>query len=634
MRQKSFQYLLTYLTDYNVGYTTPAINANFGPAALKYVLESIPGMGTVTVEMSTFSASGEARVCGYNYLSTTYITLNNYVGINPPRMRLITGKTVNSRLNAAGELPIVGESLTLYMQTTYTLTCPACAGCNAGVIWFSMGDSISDEILLIAEYDSVSTAISRAIRNLEDLKRGNWENLEVVVTASSDDSRICLNGQSNLFTVNVRSNYGNLPKIDMIGSAWKGERNEVALTWISVIFQEGTPLPCSGQGFCNYTAGRCECSRFYDQNKIQFEMISSDGAGNAGNRGDCGHYKRTRSSLLGAACTSTTNSTNGGKTLCSGHGECLSMLSDACSCYTGWSGILCNIATTCPSGPAWFDEAISSTVAHQPAVCSNMGLCNRKSGRCACRKGYYGAACQYKDCPRNESGVACNGQGWCMSMHKWAEIAGFEYGDEQNALVAPAAWDAFGFHACMCSAGHPSPYSRSGRSNTMRPEVGPMSMIDGWPAQTPKLPGWRGYSCQERNCPSGNRIVSPSTDSSATAVFEEQIVGCIGGNTSNVSFTLSFYDHNTATITGEMGPSEIKAAIEWAPTIGNVSISFLDGTLQTACSRFNSAFDGFVVRFDTELGNIPLLQLVDSKNAMVNISQRVAGTLVRNLWLI
>jgi hypothetical protein len=34
----------------------------------------------------------------------------------------------------------------------------------------------------------------------------------------------------------------------------------------------------------------------------------------------------------------------------------------------------------CPKGNAWFDEAISEVEAHQPAECSNMGICDRSTG--------------------------------------------------------------------------------------------------------------------------------------------------------------------------------------------------------------------------------------------------------------
>lgn len=215
-----------------------------------------------------------------------------------------------------------------------------------------------------------------------------------------------------------------------------------------------------------------------------------------------------------------------------------------------------------------------------------------------------------------------------MNMNKWAEIAGFEYGSRQNSRLYPDTWDAFGFHACMCSAGHPSPYSLSGLSNTRYPTVGPQTLLNGLPTESPGLPGFRGWNCHERNCPSGNRIVSPSTHSAASAAFEVQRVGCKGPATAGTRFTLSFYNHLTTTITGDMTKDEIKAAIEWPPTVGNVTITFDRFNVSTACSPIYNATSGFLVTFETELGNIPELNVEYSFNATVTVAEVTPGTLV------
>ena len=60
-----------------------------------------------------------------------------------------------------------------------------------------------------------------------------------------------------------------------------------------------------------------------------------------------------------------------------------------------------------PKGPSWFDEAISPTQAHQPAECSNMGICDKTEGTCACRKGFTGRACEKYDCVRNQATGVC-----------------------------------------------------------------------------------------------------------------------------------------------------------------------------------------------------------------------------------
>jgi hypothetical protein len=56
-------------------------------------------------------------------------------------------------------------------------------------------------------------------------------------------------------------------------------------------------------------------------------------------------------------------------------------------------------------GPAWFDEPTSTGLAHKRAECSNMGMCDRNTGRCLCREGFVGTACQVRDCPRDSAGA-------------------------------------------------------------------------------------------------------------------------------------------------------------------------------------------------------------------------------------
>lgn len=61
----------------------------------------------------------------------------------------------------------------------------------------------------------------------------------------------------------------------------------------------------------------------------------------------------------------------------------------------------------CPSGTAWVDHATGDNIAHAALTeCSNMGACDRATGRCSCRSGFSGEACQRMGCPND-----CYGQG-------------------------------------------------------------------------------------------------------------------------------------------------------------------------------------------------------------------------------
>ena len=56
-------------------------------------------------------------------------------------------------------------------------------------------------------------------------------------------------------------------------------------------------------------------------------------------------------------------------------------------------GMVCSVKR-CPVGPAWVDEALSESEAHQPAECSGMGICDARTGKCTCRTGFIGLACE------------------------------------------------------------------------------------------------------------------------------------------------------------------------------------------------------------------------------------------------
>ena len=74
---------------------------------------------------------------------------------------------------------------------------------------------------------------------------------------------------------------------------------------------------------------------------------------------------------------------------------------------------------SCPVGlNAWADLADAYGVAHQPAECSNGGICDRNTGQCRCFNPFYGSACQHYRCPND-----CSGHGVCKSMRRMAQTS-------------------------------------------------------------------------------------------------------------------------------------------------------------------------------------------------------------------
>ncbi len=181
---------------------------------------------------------------------------------------------------------------------------------------------------------------------------------------------------------------------------------------------------------------------------------------------------------------------------CSGHGKCTQW--DMCVCHRNWQGNDC-AERICQFGRAWADSpkgdldssgsyggpeeevAVNSAAypygtsesypmmrdsdlnivaqsSHEYAECSNVGLCNRKTGICDCQPGYEGVACHRMSCPgyaRSDSTISesyyqgqCSGHGVCQTL---AKIAKKDFGSKYML------WDGQQSTACKCDPGYFGP---------------------------------------------------------------------------------------------------------------------------------------------------------------------------------
>lgn len=597
-----------YFTLTLLGERTQPIPYDASPAIVQHSLQSIYGVGRVRVAMRDLLGDGSVAACGASESQFTSIWFLDFKGDRPP-MRVSYGDTANTRQWRNGSTPLALSSgdPVLNMVTKYTISCPACSGCG-GEVYLKFRDSISSPVSITTS----AANLVNAMEELTDLMNMNYPNLDISVEDPSATGGICAATASEK-TILVRSDIGNIETIELLTHTWTSDSDptevEISLTGAK---SAETSFECSNQGLCNRKTGQCECLNGYFNNQRNYFATGSDGEGNPGSRGDCGYLD-----VVVAGCS-------GG---CSGHGFCENATGvEACVCHEGWSGYDCQVGS-CPTGRAWFDEAISSSEAHQLATCSNMGTCDKSTGRCLCADGYSGDACQYMNCPFSSSAGLCNGNGWCMSMHSWASSNGFAYGDFDNWRARPDAWDAFMIHNCICSA-----YTGGGTSSfpfigdKRKPPVATKHMVSGFPAMTRNLMGYRGYDCSEKNCPVGNLVVSTS-NSEDSGELEVQRVVCTLSSSSSDSFTLKVFGAlTTGNITGDMSASQIESTIEYLASVGNVTVSFPNSasdSITTACDPSHSSSGGFLVQFDTELGDLPLMT---SASGGVTVSEAVQGS--------
>ena len=79
---------------------------------------------------------------------------------------------------------------------------------------------------------------------------------------------------------------------------------------------------------------------------------------------------------------------------------------------------------TCPYGRAWAGTPRKNNDHRQRIECSGQGVCERKTGQCACKPGFWGEGCRRSACPNS-----CSGHGTCQSIKAFAEDYSHEADD-------------------------------------------------------------------------------------------------------------------------------------------------------------------------------------------------------------
>lgn len=559
------------------GSTSALIPYNTPYGHFERYLEDMPSVGDVVVTMSNYSDF----VCGASKPVETTITFIDDLGSLP------AARLSGNNLTGAPQ-PI------LRMVTKQVLRCGECESCFGG-LYLRYDGELTSKLAWNATADDVQVA-------LEALKAlgtdSDFGEINVTVIGSGT---ICSEGNPKNTTIEFRSVYGNVYNLSMINSL--RSRTTGLLANVTLSADKGTKHNkfCSDRGTCDFSTGTCQCLQLHSP-PFSYRYQSSDGYGGRGTRGDCGHIAESPRS-----CPVAYNVFLEATLECAGHGVCDNS-TFTCDCENGYYGGDC-ATRMCPHGPAWFAEATGNNEAREMTECSNMGTCDQVTGKCVCRDGFGGSACERMDCPTGASGsAACSGHGRCVPLWRLAELsdfsgeaAGITYGaaTQQNE----AQWDSRRIHACYCDTKD----SRQGNA-------GPFTYVSGVKVANPNVGGYYGYDCSRRWCPVGD---DPRTSGGE---LEVQKIRCSAA--AGAFFRVRFRRQWSERISTNASAAMVESALEKMSTIGDVQVALSHG--KSACDpswAFNEDA-GMSITFLTELGDLPMI-MVDPG---YNVSETVKGT--------
>lgn len=284
--------------------------------------------------------------------------------------------------------------------------------------------------------------------------------------------------------------------------------------------------------------------------------------------------------------------------LCGGKGYKNSTTGE-CLCVNGYHGYDCQFKY-CPFGASWHSEPQTSHVRNlENVACSNMGECDRSTGKCVCRPGFEGRACERLACPsRPFRSIPDN----TISIPPQDEVVTgangefyFEFGSGSSLDLPPFEDGTSGKILRRAAVGVTAPCSGHGICRTMREAgmnhngvslVKPWVYYDEWDADKVQGclcdAGWEGYDCSFRSCPKGRDPFSPDKDYVVDEIFTLQC------QANNGSFALGVLGQVTAPIPHDADPEYVRRVVSELDSVkGNVRVIMQENRygLPTVCEQ-------------------------------------------------
>lgn len=415
-----------------------------------------------------------------------------------------------------------------------------------------------------------------ALNQLTTLTKSATSSSSVLVSWLPGETTVCTEAGNDI-QIEFLQNFGDLPLLVPDGSKLTHSTAGTSplITAQKVVVGTKESDVCSNRGTCSETTGLCECEAGW---------TTSDGNGNVGTRGDCGHLAEGVTS----ACPGTPE--------CLGFGSCSGPPEYRCECQDGRYGPDC-AQMSCPKGKSWFSPPSSSNAAHEMTECSGMGNCDSNTGKCFCADGFKGSACEFMTCPGRPD--ECSGNGQCMSMASLAEEAEqngnpvvVEYGIDPNSALT---WDSDQVLGCRCNEGYES------------------------------------YDCSARSCPKGD---DPST------IYQEnevQHLSCTDDD-DNGSFRVQFRGEKTVQLHATDTIEELETALNDLTTLEGVKVEYTDvdiyvgatGLDADALQLCRSTGQSVNIEFLVPTGDVPLVKVdsgdISGISGSIDVTEHIKGS--------